>query len=113
MAEKCCGVRWSEESVTDLLRGGSKEVARISGVSVRTLRRRFRRRGITLRDLILAKRAAVVLNLMQAGLPLGSIAVCAGLSSSPALNRFIRHEFGTTPARLAAQLRVSEPSNDR
>jgi AraC-like DNA-binding protein len=112
MVERRSGLEWSEEAVTCLLTCGSKGLARRSGVSVRTLRRRLRRSGITLKEITLAKRAAVVLNLMQAGLPLGTIAARVGLSSSPALTRFVRHEFGTTPLRLAVQLRISERSHE-
>jgi AraC-like DNA-binding protein len=98
------GVAWTETAVADLLSRGSKGLARQTGVSVRTLRRRFRRGGVTLRELTLAKRAAVVLNLMQRGLSLTGIAARVGLSGSPALGRFVRREFGVTPAALAAQL---------
>ena len=98
------GVAWTETAVTDLLARGSKGLARRTGVSVRTLRRRLRRDGITLRELTLAKRASVVLNLMQRGLTLTRIAARVGLSGSPALGRFVRREFGLTPAKLAAQL---------
>ena len=105
MAVGRSGVEWSESVVARLLAGGCKGLARHSGVSVRTLRRRFRESGSTLREITLAKRAAVVLNLMQAGLPLTRIAGRVGLSGPPALARFVRREFGTTPSGLAAQLR--------
>ena len=104
MAERP-GVEWTETAVADLLAGGSKGLARRSGVSVRTLRRRLRRGDVTLRELMLAKRASVVLNLMQHGVPLSGIAGRVGLSGPPALGRFVRREFGMTPANLAAQLR--------
>ncbi len=112
MAVGRSGVEWSESVVARLLAGGCKGLACHVGVSVRTLRRRFRESDITLREIMLAKRAAVVLNLMQAGLPLTRIAGRVGLSSSPALARFVRREFGTTPARLAAQLRIPECRRD-
>jgi AraC-like DNA-binding protein len=104
MAEDRLGTVRSKEDVRRLLLGGSKALARQAGVSRRTLRRQFRRSGTTLREIVIAKRAAVVLNLLQAGLPLRMVAVGAGLSSSPSLVRFVKREFGTTPARLAAQL---------
>lgn len=105
------GVDWTETVVADLLVCGSKGLARQSGVSVRTLRRHLRRSDITLRELMLAKRASVVLNLMQRGLPLSRIAGRVGLSGLPALGRFVRREFGMTPAKLAAQLRQVQRVN--
>lgn len=104
MAEDRLGTVRSKEDVRRLLLGGSGAFARQAGVSRRTLRRQLRRSGTTLREIMLAKRAAVVLNLLQAGLPLRVVAVGAGLSSSPSLVRFVKREFGTTPARLAAEL---------
>lgn len=104
MVEDRLGTVRSKEDVRRLLLDGSKALARQAGVSRRTLRRQFRRGGSTLREITLAKRAAVVLNLLQAGLPLRKVAGGAGLSSSPSLVRFVKREFGTTPARLAAQL---------
>jgi AraC-like DNA-binding protein len=79
MAEGRLGVIGSSEEVRCLLLGGSKAFARQAGVSVRTLRRQFRDGGTTLREIRLAKRAAVVLNLLQAGLPLRTVAAGAGL----------------------------------
>jgi len=105
MAQHLSHLAWSDEAVSDLLFRGSKNLARHNRISVRTLRRRFNSDGISLRDLTRSKRAAVVLNLMQAGLPLSAIVARVGLSSPTALVRFVRREFGTTPARLAAQLR--------
>jgi AraC-like DNA-binding protein len=94
----------SKEDVRKLLLGGSKAFARQAGVSVRTLRRQIRGGGATLREIVVAKRAAVVLNLLQTRMPLRTIAASAGLSSSASLVRFVKREFGTTPARLAADL---------
>ena len=104
MAESHLGRVRSTEDVRRLLVGGSKAVARQAGVSVRTLRRQVRGGGTTLREIVLAKRAAVVLNLLQARVPLRMVAAGAGLSSSSSLVRFVKREFGTTPARLAADL---------
>jgi AraC-like DNA-binding protein len=104
VTQKRGGLDWSEQAVSSLLAGGSKELASRSGVSVRTLRRHFNRDGLTLRGVVCAKRAAVILNLMQAGMPLAGIARRVGLSGSPALARFVRREFGTTPKVLAADL---------
>lgn len=105
MIERHSGIGWSDDTVRCLLFRGNKGLARHAGVSVRTLRRRFRRCGITLKGVLGAKRASVVLNLMQSGLSLRQIAFSAGLSSPPALARFVKREFGMTPAKLAKQLR--------
>lgn len=88
-----------------LVREGAKVLARQEGVSLRTLRRRFKDRGLTLAQARLTRKAAMAVNLFQTRtLSLRDIALQLGYSGTSSLGRFIRREFGVSPDGLRRQL---------
>ena len=88
-----------------LVRKGAKVLARQEGVSLRTLRRRFKDRGLTLAQARLTRKAAMAVNLLQTkALSLRDVALQLGYSGTSSLGRFIRREFGVSSDILRRQL---------
>ena len=88
-----------------LVREGGKGLARQEGVSFRTLRRRFKDRGMTISEARLTRQASMVVNLLQLkDVTLRDVALRLGYSGVPALTKFVRREFGVPPGNLRRQL---------
>lgn len=88
-----------------LLRGSSKVLAKKLGMSLRTLRRHFERKGTSLYAFRQARRAALVVNLLQRPqIRLRDLVARLGFSNPASLARFIHSEFGMTPGELRRQL---------
>ena len=88
-----------------LVREGGKGLARQEGVSFRTLRRRFKDRGMTISEARLTRQASMVVNLLQLkDVTLRDVALRLGYSGVPALTKFVRREFGVPPGILRRQL---------
>lgn len=96
------------EPLDVLVREGGKALARREGSSLRTLRRRFERGGVTLSEARLIRRCCMVINILQLkGVALRDVARLLGYSGAPALTRFVRREFGVPPGVLRQQLQAS------
>jgi len=88
-----------------LVREGGKTLARREGVSFRTLRRRFKNRGVTVTQARMTRQASMVVNLLQREhADLRYVARALGYSSVSAFAKFVRREFGMTPATLRREL---------
>jgi AraC-like DNA-binding protein len=104
------GNRKADDTAEILLSEGSKALAHRRGVSLRTLRRRFSSRGVTLQGFRSAHRAALTLNLLQEpNARLNDVAVALGFSSGASFIRFVKREFGKTPGALRDELSVERP----
>jgi AraC-like DNA-binding protein len=98
----------TDDSAEVLLSEGAKALAKKRGVSLRTLRRRFRSRGITLSGFVQTRRAALTVNLLQQpGALVRDTAKKLGFSSDVAFIRFVKREFGKTPGDLRDELSPS------
>lgn len=82
--------------------------ARTLGLSERTFRRQFERKGLRLSDLLGERRRQMALRLLASDLPVRTIADRLGFASSQTFARFLRREFGAT----ATALRLLEPVTD-
>jgi AraC-like DNA-binding protein len=88
-----------------LLHHGVKGLAAMFAVSVSTLRRRCTAHGFCLAELVAARRAGLVVNLLQSPeMRLADVARETGFSNVTAFSRFVRREFGQTPGMLRAAL---------
>ncbi len=88
-----------------LVREGGKALARRDGVSFRTLRRRFKNRGMTMSQARLTRQASMAVNLLQLkDVNLKDVALRLGYSGAPSFTKFVRREFGVTPGVLRRQL---------
>jgi AraC-like DNA-binding protein len=88
-----------------LVREGGKALARREGVSFRTLRRRFKNRGMTILQARLTRQASMVVNLFQLkDVTLRDVAFRLGYSGAPSFTKFVRREFGVPPGILRRQL---------
>lgn len=97
-----------EETALFLLRFGIRLGVGLFGVSERTLRRRFERRGVRLSDLLAKRRRREALRLLSEEIPLKAIAPHLGFSSTQTLARYLRREFGSTATLLRKQIRLGE-----
>ena len=97
-----------DEGVLFFLRFGIRVGAGTLGIAVRTLRRRFEKRGLRLADLLEARRRDETLRLLSGGLPIASIALRLGFSSAQTFARYVRRNFGTTATGLRKRLRAGE-----
>jgi AraC-like DNA-binding protein len=96
---------WAADQLDVLVSEGAKALARQEGVSLRTLRRRFKDRGLTLAQARLTRKAAMAVNLFQGKtFNLREVAFQLGYSGPSSLCRFIRREFGVSPHILRRQL---------
>jgi AraC-like DNA-binding protein len=96
-----------EEAVLFVLHFGMRLTARKLGLSERTFRRRFERKGLRLSNLLGERRREMALQLLANDLPVGKIAHRLGFASSQTFARFLRREFGATATAL--RLRALEP----
>jgi AraC-like DNA-binding protein len=93
------------DPVDILVREGAKALARREGVSFRTLRRRFKDGGVTVFQARITRRASMVVNLLQdKHADLHYVSRTLGYSSVSAFAKFVRREFGVTPATLQREL---------
>jgi AraC-like DNA-binding protein len=93
-----------------LLRGGSKAFSKAMGMSLRTLRRHFERKGTSLFAFRQARRASLTVNLLQRPeIRLRDLVARIGFSNPASLARFVHNEFGMTPGELRRQLRPDGP----
>jgi len=70
------------------------------GISLRTLDRRLRRRGATIRELRQRYRREQALELLRTGLGTGHVARLLRFSGPDSFARFCRREFGATARQL-------------
>lgn len=89
-----------------LLRSGVKATALSLGVSERTLRRRFAKRGTRPNDRRAALRREGTLALLGGDLPIAAVASRLGFSSSQTFARFVRRVFGTTASAVRRRVRA-------
>ena len=104
-----------EEAVLFVLQFGMRLTARKLGLSERTFRRRFERKGLRLSNLLGERRRQMALQLLASDLPVGTIAHRIGFASSQTFARFLRREFGTTATALRLRARATgcSPSRSR
>src|SRR5262245_43644401 len=91
-----------------LLTGGTLELAREFGLSVRTLHRVLSRRGVSARELRTWARREAIGIFLERRVPQSEIASVVGFRSVPTLQAFIRRELGTTSRALRAASRQRE-----
>ena len=98
----------SVADATDLLlvRLGVRAAAELLGISERTLRRQFDRRGLRLRDHLVARRREMTLGLLAGDLPVTTVASRLGFASSQTFARFVRRQFGATATDLRRLIRA-------
>ena len=99
---------FDEEAVLFVLHFGMRLTARKLGLSERTFRRQFERKGLKLSDLLGERRRQMALQLLSSDLPVRTIAQRLGFASSQTFARFLRREFGAT----ATALRLRGPATD-
>jgi AraC-like DNA-binding protein len=98
---------FSDDLTDCLLLEGSKALAKRRGVSLRTLRRQFAARGTTLADIVLSRRAALTMNLLQGDeISLRRVGQLLGFSCATSFSRFVKREFGQSPRDLRGDLRA-------
>lgn len=95
----------ADDQLDILVREGAKALARQEGVSLRTLRRRFKERGLTLAQARLTRKAAMAVNLFQVSTSsLRGVALQLGYAGTSSFGKFVRREFGVSPGILRRQL---------
>jgi len=94
-----------EETVLFILRFGIRLTAGKWGISERTLRRQYERKGLRLCDLLQERRRDLTLRLLAGELPVGTVALRLGFSSSQTFSRYLRREFGATARQLRRRFR--------
>lgn len=99
----------SEEMAIFLVRFGPRLAASRSGVSERTLRRRFKRRGLRLVDYLKESRRRFAERLLLTDLPLMTVSNQLGFGSTQTFARFMRREFGVTATAVRQRLRPAAP----
>lgn len=107
MAPACLQTLLDEKDELRLLRFGVRKVAEHLGVSERTLRRRYERQGIRLRDHLRLRRRELAVDLLGGDLPVRTLSSRLGFSSPQTFARFVRREFGDTPTGLRLRLRAA------
>jgi AraC-like DNA-binding protein len=98
----------SVTSETDLIlvRLGVRAAAERLGISERTLRRQFDRRGLRLRDHLVARRREMTLGLLAGDLPVATVASRLGFASSQTFARYVRRQFGATATDVRRLIRA-------
>ena len=96
-----------EETVLFILRFGIRLTAGKWGISERTLRRQYERKGLRLCDLLQERRRDLTLRLLAGELPVGAVALRLGFSSSQTFARYLRREFGATARQLRRRFRTA------
>lgn len=98
----------SVTSETDLLlvRVGVRAAAERLGISERTLRRQFDRRGLRLHDHLVARRREMTLKLLAGDLPVATVASRLGFASSQTFARYVRRQFGATATDVRRLIRA-------
>jgi AraC-like DNA-binding protein len=95
----------ADDPLDALVREGGKALARQEGVSFRTLRRRFKDRGMTISQARITRQASMVVNLLQLkDVTLRDVALRLGYSGVSSFTKFVRREFGVPPGILRRQL---------
>ena len=98
-------VKAADNQLNILVREGAKVLARHEGVSLRTLRRRFKERGLSLVQARLTRKAAMAVNLLQRNSSgLKDVALQLGYSGTQSFAKFVHREFGVSPGALRHQL---------
>jgi len=96
----------SEEMAIFLVRFGPRLAASRHGISERTLRRRFERRGLRLADHMKESRRRLAERLLATDLPLTTVSDRLGFGSPQTFARFMRREFGETASSLRRRLKA-------
>jgi AraC-like DNA-binding protein len=96
----------SEEMAIFLVRFGPRLAASRVGISERTLRRRFERRGLQLAAYTKESRLKMVPHLLATDLSLRTVADRLGFASPQTFARFIRREFGETATAIRVRLQA-------
>lgn len=98
----------SVASATDLVlvRLGVRAAAELLGISERTLRRQFDRRGLRLHDHLVARRREMTLGLLAGDLPVATVASRLGFASSQTFARYVRRQFGATATNIRRLMRA-------
>jgi AraC-like DNA-binding protein len=96
----------SEEMAIFLVRFGPRLAASRHGISERTLRRRFERRGLRLADHMKESRLRLAERLLLTDLPLTTVSDRLGFGSPQTFARFMRREFGETASSVRRRLKV-------
>ena len=89
-----------------LVRFGPRLAASQNGISERTLRRRFERRGLRLAVHLKECRRKFAERLLLTNLPFTTVASRLGFSSPQTFARFMRREYGTTATEVRRRLKV-------
>lgn len=95
----------SEEMAIFLVRFGPRLAASRHGISERTLRRRFERRGFRLADHMKDSRRRLAERLLLTDLPLTTVSDRLGFGSTQTFARFMRREFGATGTVVRRRLK--------
>lgn len=95
----------SEEMAIFLVRFGPRLAANRHGISERTLRRRFERRGLRLADHLKESRRRLAERLLVTDLPLTTVSDRLGFGSPQTFARFMRREFGETASTRRRRLK--------
>lgn len=96
----------SEEMAIFLVRFGPRLAACRQGISERTLRRRFERKGMRLAAYTKECRLKLARRLLATDLPLSTVSDRLGFSSPQTLARFMRREFGETTTAVRQRLKA-------
>ena len=96
----------SEEMAIFLVRFGPRLAASRQGISERTLRRRFERRGLRLAAYTMESRLKMVPRLLATDLSLKTISDRLGFSSQQTFARFMRREFNETATAVRRRLKA-------
>jgi AraC-like DNA-binding protein len=96
----------SEEMASFLVRFGPHLTAGRLGISERTLRRLFERRGLRLADQLKQNRRRLTEHLLPTDLSLQTISERLGFGSTQAFAHFMRREFGETATATRKRLKA-------
>ena len=102
------GLLTDPERLGLLARLGAKAFAHRLGVSERTLHRRLREAGLTVRDLLVIWRRRELRHELLEDIPLSCVCERLGFASPPSLCRFVHREFADTPGRLRCRVKEEE-----
>ncbi len=96
----------SEEMAMFLVRFGPHLAASRNGISERTLRRRFERRGLRLAVHLKESRRKFAERLLLTDLPITTVSDRLGFSSPQTFARFMRREYGATATAVRRRLKA-------
>lgn len=102
-----------DEALLLVVHQGVPALARMWGMSERTLRRRCALLGVCVGEQSASLKRDLTERLLAGDLPIASVAARLGFASSQTLARFVRREFGVTPTSLRRRLRWSAFSTAR